>query len=236
MGEILRIERLDKSFGRSMVLRNLDLTLEQGKVHGLLGRNGAGKTTLIRIIMGIIPRDEGSLWFNGHAITYRDTAYKNDIGYVPEDPFFYDEMTIGDLLKLNSSFYSRWDARKAEECLDRFALGRKSRIGNCSRGMKLKLGLAVALASNPELLILDDPTSGLDIPTRRDFLRDLIGRLAEEGTTILFSTHLVHELERIVESVHILHGGRLAFSGDYGEAKRARGAADLEDLFLRVVA
>jgi ABC-2 type transport system ATP-binding protein len=236
MSDILSIEHLDKSFGTTAVLRDFNMALERGKVHGLLGRNGAGKTTLIRIIMGIIPRDRGTLSFQGRAVSYRDAAFKNDIGYVPEDPFFYDDMTIRDLLMLNAGFYARWDQRQADELLERFALRPKMRIGTCSRGMKLKLGLAVAWAAHPELLVLDDPTSGLDVPTRRDFLKDLIRTLAEAGTTILFSTHLVHELERIVESIHILHGGRLALSGDSVDAKRERGAADLEELFLSVVA
>ncbi len=220
MSEVLKVRNLAKSFGRETVFEDLSLTLEKGKVYGLLGRNGEGKTTLIRIIMGVIPADRGEMFYDGEIIGFGDAAYKRKIGYVPEDPFFYGEMKVEELLDFNSAFYPRWDSRKADDYLRMFTLDRRARVKTLSRGMKLKLGFLVALAAGPDLLILDDPTSGIDVPTRHDFLRDIIRELADAGTTILFSTHLVHELERIVEHLIILHGGRLILDLDY-EAVRS---------------
>jgi len=221
MSEILKIKNLCKRFGRKKVLENFNLTLQRGKVHGLLGRNGEGKTTLIRMIMGIIPSNKGEISFKDKKIKFNDVSYKKEVGYIPEDPFFFSWMTIKDLLTLNSSFYPKWNSKKADEFLGIFSLDKKARIKNLSRGMKLKLGLLVALASEPKLLILDDPTSGIDVPTRQDFLKDIIRELCEKGTTILFSTHLVHELERIVEHLSILHGGNLILDESYQKVKDA---------------
>jgi ABC-2 type transport system ATP-binding protein len=235
MSELLRIQRLSKSFGRNRVLEDFDLAIESGRVYGLLGLNGEGKTTLARILMGIIPADGGEVSYKGRRISFGDSAYKREFGYVPEDSFFYEDMTVRGLLDFNARFYPRWDRKRAALDLERFALDPKSRVRTLSRGMKLKLGLAVALAAAPEFLILDDPTSGLDVPTRQDFLRDIIRELAASGTTILFATHMVHELERIVERLLVLHGGRLIVDEDF-EAVKARYQASLEDIFVSLVA
>jgi len=234
MSELLRIERLSKSFGRRSVLRDFNLTIESGRVYGLLGRNGEGKTTLARVLMGVIPADGGSLHFKGRRITFGASDYKREFGYVPEDPFFYDGMTVRGMLAFNARFYPRWDGKRAAADLDRFGLEPKAKIATLSRGTKLKLELVTALAAAPELLILDDPTSGLDVPTRRDFLRDIIRELAASGTSILFATHVVHELERVVERLLILHGGRLILDEDF-DAVKARHQASLEDIFVGLV-
>jgi ABC-2 type transport system ATP-binding protein len=232
MTEILAVDHVHKSFGRNHVLRGLDMALERGKVHGLLGRNGEGKTTLIRVIMGVIPADRGSVRFEGQIVRYADAAYKKNIGYIPEDPFFYGDMTVRAALAFNATFYPAWDDRKAGALLDRFSLNPRTPVRALSRGQKLKLGFVAALSMNPVFLILDDPTSGLDVQTRRDFLKDIIHELAAGGTTILFATHLVHELERIVDRVHILKAGRLVVSEDYERLKAQTGQAGLENIFL----
>ena len=235
MSELLRIQNLSKTFGRHEVLRDFNLAIESGRVYGLLGRNGEGKTTLARILMGVIPADGGDIFYKGKRIAYGESAHKREFGFVPEDPFFYEDMTVQRLLAFNCRFYPKWDGKRAAADLERFALDPKARVGTLSRGMKLKLGLAVALAAAPELLILDDPTSGLDVPTRQDFLRDIIRELAASGTTVLFATHLVHELERIVERLLVLHGGRLILDEDF-DAVKAQHQASLEDIFVRLVA
>jgi len=220
MDAILTIEGLSKSFGRKEVLRGLSMSVEKGKVYGLLGLNGEGKTTLIRILMGVIPGDSGKVIFQGRPVRFSSSRYKADIGYIPEDPFFYDWMTVGGLLGFNRGFYRRWNFGKASAYLEKFGLEARARIRTLSRGMKLKLEFVAALAAEPELLVLDDPTSGLDVPTRRDFLREIIAELASSGTTVLFATHLVHELERIVERVGILHGGRLVLEEDFDTVRQ----------------
>jgi ABC-2 type transport system ATP-binding protein len=221
MDELLTVRNLSKSFGRKTILKNFDLTLEKGKVYGLLGKNGAGKTTLIRMIMGVIPQDSGKIIYKGQTIKFGDAAYKREIGFIPEESMFFSWMTIKELLNFNSSFYPRWNKTRAEEYLDRLSLDKKVKIKHLSRGMKLKVGLIVALAAEPEFLVLDDPTSGLDVPTRQDFLRDIISEILEGGTSILFSSHLVHELEGVIDKLGILHDGHLVIEDEYTNVKNA---------------
>ncbi len=219
MSELLRVERLSKAFGRRAVLRDIGFTVEPGKVYGLMGRNGEGKTTLIRTIMGVIPRDAGVISFKGRPVTFAGADYKRAIGYVPENPFFYGGMSVAGILAFNGRFFPKWDAKKAASDVERFGLDPSAKVRTLSRGQQLKLAVVAALAAGPELLILDDPTSGLDVPTRRDFLRDIIGELARGGTAVLFATHLVHELERIVDHLFILRGGRIVLDEPYDKVK-----------------
>lgn len=221
MREILRVNHLFKSFGRKAILKNFSMTLEKGRVYGLLGINGAGKTTLIRMIMGAIPKDSGEIIYQGAKLKYNDTAYKKNIGFIAEESLFFSWMTAQELLDFNSSFYSSWNSSKVDEYLDRFSLPKKTKIRNMSRGMKLKLGLIAALGSEPELLILDDPTSGMDVPTRQDFLKGIIREILDGGTTILFASHMVHELEGIIDQLGIIHGGCLILEDEYSKVKRA---------------
>jgi len=221
MNGILNIQNLSKSFGKKRVLEDLNLTLEKGKVYGLLGINGEGKTTLIRMIMGVIPPDKGEIFFKNKKINFRDDSYKKEIGFIAEESIFYSWMSIKELLDFNAAFYPTWNTKKVNAYLERFSLDKKTRIRHLSRGMKLKLGLIVTLASEPEFLILDDPTSGLDVPTRHDFLKEIIRELSEAGTTILFSTHIVHEIEGIIDNLGILKYGRLIIDEDFHELKNS---------------
>ena len=221
MSELLKTTGLSKSFGRHVVFNDLNIKLNAGKVYGLLGLNGEGKTTLIRILLGVIPADGGEIRYKDSPVSFRSAAYKEEVGYIPEDPFFFGWMRVEDLLDFNAAFYRRWDRLRAEDLLKRFSLDKKARIKTLSRGMKLRLEMAVALAARPVLLVLDDPTSGLDVPTRHDFLQDIIRELADAGTTLLFSTHLVHELERIVDHLFILQRGRLILDEDHEAVKNA---------------
>lgn len=219
MDELLTIHNLSKSFGRKTILKNFNMTLEKGKVYGLLGKNGAGKTTLIRMIMGIIPKDSGEIIYKGKKVRFGDSAYKKEIGFIPEESIFFSWMTIKELFKFNASFYPTWNESRAKDYLDKLSLDKKMKIKHLSRGMKLKVGLIIALAAEPLFLILDDPTSGLDVPTRQDFLRDVIGEILDGGTTILFSSHLVHELEGIIDKLGILHKGNLIIEDEYANVK-----------------
>ncbi len=221
MNELLRISGLSKSFGRKSVFSGLNLTIDAGRVYGFLGKNGEGKTTLIRILMGVIPANRGEIRYKNAPVSYGSADYKGEFGYIPEDPFFYGGMKISEFLGFNAAFYRRWDGRRADELLGRFSLDKTSRIRTLSRGMKLKLELVTALAAKPAFLILDDPTSGLDVPTRHDFLQNIIRELADSGTTVFFATHLVHELERIVDHLFILDGGRIILDDEYEAVKNS---------------
>jgi len=221
MSEFLRIENLSKGFGKKTVLDHFNMSMDQGKVFGLFGKNGEGKTTLIRMIMGIIPPDSGDIYIKGQKLKYGNSSYKKDIGFIAEDSVFFSWMTVAEILRFNASFFPTWNKAKVDEYLERLSLDRKVKIRNMSRGMKLKLGLIVALGSEPKFLICDDPTSGLDVPTRQEFLRDIIREIVDTGTTILFSSHLVHELEGIVDHVGILHGGHLIIEEHYQALKNS---------------
>ncbi len=219
MSDILRAKNLYKSFGRKHVLNDFSMSLEEGKVYGLLGKNGEGKTTLIRMIMGIIPCDKGKIHYKESEIKFNHPLYKKEVGYIAEESIFFGWMTIRDLMAFNSSFYSKWNENRAKDLLDRFDLEGRLKIKTLSRGMKLKLGLIVALAAEPELLILDDPTSGMDVPTRHDFLKGIISEILEQGTSILFSSHMVHELEGIIDHLGILHDGKLILEDNFEKVK-----------------
>lgn len=221
MNELLRITGLSKSFGRKPVFSGLSLTINAGRVYGFLGKNGEGKTTLIRILMGVIPGDCGEIRYKNAPISFGSAAHKEEFGYIPEEPFFYSGMRVSEFLGFNAAFYRRWDGRRADVLLGRFSLNKTSRIRTLSRGMKLKLELVTALAAKPAFLILDDPTSGLDVPTRHDFLQNIIRELADSGTTVFFATHLVHELERIVDHLFILDGGRIILDDEYETVKNS---------------
>lgn len=212
---MLKVKNLSKSFGRRKVLEDFNLDLEPGIVYGLLGKNGEGKTTFMRILLGIIPPDSGEIYFKGKKLNFRESAYKKNIGFIAEDSIFYSWMTAAELFNFNASFYSKWNKAKARDMLETFSLDNNIRIKKMSRGMKLKLGLITALAAEPELLILDDPTSGLDVPTRHEFIRGMLQEVSAAGTTILFSTHQVHEIERIIQKLGILHQRRLLLQEDF---------------------
>jgi ABC-2 type transport system ATP-binding protein len=173
----------------------------------------------MRTIMGVIPRDAGIISYKGQAVTFGAADYKREIGYVPENPFFYGGLTVAELLAFNGRFFHQWDARRAADDLKRLALDPAAKVRTLSRGQQLKLAFVAALAARPQLLILDDPTSGLDVPTRRDFLRGIIRELADAGTAVLFATHLVHELEPIVDHLFILHGGKIVLDASFEKVR-----------------
>lgn len=219
MDKILELQHLYKRYSRKQVLEDFNMSLERGKVFGLLGNNGEGKTTLIRIIMGIIPADQGKILYEGQPAAFNRPRYKKEVAYIPEESIFFSWMSIHELMTFNASFYPRWNARKGDDLLDRFKLSKKMKIKNLSRGMKLKLGLIIALAAEPKLLVLDDPTSGMDIPTRHDFLKSLIQEILEGGTSILFSSHIVHELEGIIDQLGVLRNGKLVLEEKFDIVK-----------------
>jgi ABC-2 type transport system ATP-binding protein len=221
MSEMLKISGLAKSFGQKRVLADVSFAVEPGRVYGLLGLNGEGKTTLARILMGVIPADRGEVRFKGEALRFSSAGYKREIGFIPEDSFFYGWMKVRELLRLNSSFYPKWDADRVRALAESLGLDPSARIRTLSRGQKLKLGLVAAVGGAPDLLVLDDPTSGLDVPTRHDFLRGVIRDLAERGTAVLFASHMVHELERVADHVLILHGGRIILDRRFDELREA---------------
>jgi ABC-2 type transport system ATP-binding protein len=206
----LSIRNLRKSFGSKTVLEDVTLEVPRGQTFALLGRNGAGKTTLIRILLGLIPADGGMLRVLGRDPAIEPIELRRRVGYLAEDQVMYGWMTPPELCRFLEPFYPSWEMRMAQDYLDRFEIPRHSRIRHLSKGQTVKLGLAIALAHRPDLAILDDPSIGLDPIARKEFNRDLIEHLQAEGRTVVYSSHLLDEVEAVADSVAILHNGRIS--------------------------
>jgi ABC-2 type transport system ATP-binding protein len=204
------IRNLRKSFGSKVVLEDVSLEIPRGQTFALLGRNGAGKTTLIRILLGLIPPDGGSARLLDRDPASEPIEVRRRVGYLAEDQVMYGWMTPLELCRFLEPFYPSWGMRTAQDYLDRFEIPRHSRIRHLSKGQTVKLGLAIALAHRPDLAILDDPSIGLDPIARKEFNRDLIEHLQAEGRTVLYSSHLLDEVEAVADAVAILHNGRIA--------------------------
>jgi ABC-2 type transport system ATP-binding protein len=203
-----------KRFGKLDVLNDLSLSVNAGEVYGFLGRNGAGKSTAIRILMGITGADSGEIHLFGQPATQGVVKLRQRIGYVAQEQNFYPWMTPGVLQKFVAGFYPRWNRKHFDHLASRFDLPISRRIGTFSGGMKAKLALTVALATQPELLLLDEPTAGMDPVARREFL-DLVNEHAlNEGAAVFFSTHLIDEIESAADRIGIIESGRTAYEGE----------------------
>lgn len=206
---VVQIRGLSRRFRRVEALHNVDFDVHRGKVLGLLGENGAGKTTLIKHLLGALKAKEGTVRVFGHDPVKSPEEVLGRIGYLSEDRDMPGWMRVGELMRYNKAFYPKWDDAFAEELREQFELDPKRRIRHLSRGQKAKAGLLCALAHRPELLILDEPSSGLDASVRQHILAAVIRTVAEEGRTVLFSSHLIDEVERVADEVAIIHQGKL---------------------------
>lgn len=210
---LLRISGLEKSFGKVRVLKGLDLTVREGEVYGFLGKNGAGKTTAIRTIMGILRADRGGLELFEESGSRPTNVSKQRIGYVAQEQHFYPWMTCRTLGRFVSGFYPTWDGDEYARLLDLLELPPKRKVANLSGGMRAKLALILALAHRPQLLILDEPTAGLDPAARREFLELVREQARSHRRTTFFSSHIVEEVERVADRVGILDRGVLQYEG-----------------------
>ncbi|TWT87218.1 ABC transporter ATP-binding protein YtrB [Pseudobythopirellula maris] len=206
---VISLKSVSKSFGKSRVLRDVSLTVEPGQTFAFLGRNGAGKTTTIRLLLGLLKRDAGEISVLGldparDALTLRDR-----VGYLAEDQAMYGWMRVEELVRFVAPFYTGWDHDLASRYLREFELPLATKIKHLSKGQCVRLGLVLALAHRPELVILDDPALGLDPIMRKQFNRDLITHLQGEGRTVLYSSHLLDEVEPVADMVAILDDGRV---------------------------
>ena len=232
------------SYGRRQVLEQVDLEVRRGQVYGFLGRNGAGKTTTLQILLGILVPRGGTIAFAGHTVGRTTPSMKQRIGYVSQHQHFYSWMTGRRLGRFVAGFYPRWDQKGFDRWLDALQIDGRQRVGTLSGGTKMKLAMALALATRPEILILDEPTAGVDPIARAEILGLMRRAVDEEGQTVLFSTHNIHEVEEIADVVGVLHRGALAYQGpldDFVDHVRtttgdALPDANLEQAFIRLVA
>lgn len=216
---IVEIRRVTRQFGNKTALDDLSLTVPRGGVFGLIGGNGAGKTTLIKHILGMLKAQSGSVRVFGLDPVENPVGTLGRIGYLSEDRDLPNWMRIGELMRYTQAFFPNWDERYAEELREAFDLDANARVKNLSRGQRARAGLLIALAHRPELLVLDEPSSGLDPVVRRDILGAIIRTIADEGRTVLFSSHLLDEVERVADRVAIIHQGRIMLTAPMDEIK-----------------
>lgn len=209
----LRLIDVRKAFGSLVVLDGLSLSVDQGEVFGFLGRNGAGKSTAIRILMGITRSDAGNVEVFGQPMRSNMIKLRQRIGYVAQDQNMYPWMTPRVIARFVKGFYPSWDEQRYKALLTRFELPPKRRIGTFSGGMKAKLALTLALSTRPELLILDEPTAGMDPVARREFLDLVREQVMQDGASTLFSTHLIDEIEAIADRIAIVESGKTVYEG-----------------------
>ncbi len=204
------LQGLKVSFGSQRVLDGLDWSLPTGQVVGLLGRNGAGKTTLIEALLGLREPDAGTALLFGHPSQALPDAVRARIGYVPQRSDLFEWMTAEQMLAYFRSFYPRWNTAKVDGLMSRWDIARDKPVGKLSGGQQQRLSIIRALAHEPELLVLDEPVASLDPAGRRDFLGELVEQVVDRRTTIVFSTHILSDLERVAVDVAFLSGGRIA--------------------------
>ena len=199
---------------RYFTLEDIHLKLPRGQIMGLIGANGAGKSTTIRVLMGLVHQDSGEVRVLGHSMPAEQVAAKWDIGFASEDMRLYDSMTLDWHMSFMRSIYPNWDAAYARLLVKRFGLRVDQKMKGLSHGRRVKAALLLVLARKPQLLVLDEPTTGLDPVARHEILRELTGVMAEEGRSILFSSHNTQDVEQISDQITFIDRGRIIDSMD----------------------
>ena len=202
----IEIRSLAKRFGRNEVLTDVSLAVPQGQTFAFLGRNGAGKTTTIRMLLGLMKQSAGTVRVLGLDPARDALEIRRRVGYLAEDQQMWGWMTVRQIIAFMAPFYPTWDNDLAEQYVKQFELPATTKIKHLSKGQNVRLGLLLALAHRPELVILDDPTLGLDPIMRKQFLRDVVEHL-QGSVTVFFSSHLLYEVEPVADQVAILNSG-----------------------------
>ncbi|MGA2278615.1 MAG: ABC transporter ATP-binding protein [Terracidiphilus sp.] len=237
---IVLVERVTKDFGGKTAVKDLSFAVPAGQICGLLGPNGAGKTTLFRLLMGILKATNGRLIVDGLDAFEDRVEVKRRIGYLPDEPIFYSYLSAREILELSAAMHGldpRTAMDRLEPTITRLKLSDEmdNYAEDYSRGMKKKLGLLLAMLHEPRLLVLDEPTNGLDVESTRLFY-EMMGEAAAAGTTVLFSTHLMDHVARLCTHAVVINEGQLAAKGSLEELRALTGLEDLEDIFVKLTA
>ena len=233
---VISVTDVTRRFGAKTALARVSLSMPRGAVYGLVGANGAGKTTLIKHILGLLRAESGMVRVFGLDPVADPVAVLSRIGYLSEENDLPGWMRVDELIRYSRAFYPAWDDRYAEELRHAFALDPTAKIKNLSRGQKARVGLLIALAHRPELLVLDEPSSGLDPIVRRDILGAVIRTIAHEGRTVLFSSHLLEEVEQVADHVTMISRGRILLSAPLQAIKESHRVGEhlpsLDEIFV----
>ena len=226
---LLEIKNLYKNYGEKQVLNNITLTVPRGKIIGLLGKNGTGKTTLIKLINGLLTPTEGEIIFEGEKIGPQS---KLNIAYLPERTYLDKSMTINETLKFFKEFYSNFDIDKAKDLLKKLDLDENQKIIKMSKGMQEKVQLVLVMSRKADLYILDEPLGGTD-PATRDYILDTILTNFNEGASIIISTHIISDIERILDEVIFIDKGEIKLISDADELRNKENAS-IDEIFRRM--
>lgn len=210
---MLRLENVSKKFD-NFELKNISFHLEEGFIMGLVGPNGSGKTTLIKLIMNLLQADEGNIYFQGKDILENPREFKDSIGFVYDNLYFYEHLKVKDFKSTVSYFYSKFDSDKFDNYLLKFKINKNTKIKNLSKGQNIKLMLANALSHDAKLLILDEPTSGLDPIFRKEMIEILQEELINGDKSVIISTHITQDLSQAADYITFINNGELVFSED----------------------
>ncbi len=233
MSNVVEVDNLSRQFGKMLALNNVSLQLRPGLVYGLVGANGAGKTTLMKHVLGLLRAQQGAVRVFGMDPVKHPVEVLSRIGYLSEDRDLPEWMRIDELLEYTAAYYPGWDRSYARELLDTFGLDGSKRIKSLSKGMRAQAGLVAAVAHHPELLLLDEPSTGLDAVVRKDILNAIIRAVADNGRTVIFSSHLLDEVELMSDNVFMINQGQLVLEGsldtirDEHQVFHVRGCATL---------
>jgi ABC-2 type transport system ATP-binding protein len=196
-------------YGKRTAVDGVTLTISEGSVYALLGRNGAGKSSFVRCLLGQLRPDQGQVELFGSDVWTHRAKLMERVGIVAEEPDAPPDMRVGELADFSSKLYARWNQSSFDARLERFEIAPKSRFGDLSKGQRKQVTLALALAGSPEILVLDDPTLGLDVVARKSLFEEVIADMADRGITVLITTHDLDAVEAIADRVGILRQGRL---------------------------
>lgn len=209
---IIETRNVSRAFNGTHAVRDLNLRVRRGSIYGFLGRNGAGKTTAIKLLVGLLRVDAGEVRVLGKDPWDFTVEDRQRVGYLSEKQTLMPGMRVDALIEFTSTFYPNWDGAMCERVLKRFKLDPAKRIKELSGGQQRQVGFLLALAQRPDLLILDEPAATLDAVARREFLEEVLALLREEGKTVLFSSHILSDVERIADEIGIMAGGTLKLS------------------------
>ena len=227
--ELLECKNLCKDYGKKKVLKNINLVIPRGKIIGLLGKNGTGKTTLIKLINDLLIPTSGEILINGKSVGVES---KKIISYLPERTYLDKSMTVLETINYFEEFYDNFDSKKAKKLIKDLNLNLDSKLSKMSKGMQEKVQLVLVMSRKADLYILDEPLGGVD-PATRDYILDTILSNFNEGASVVISTHLISDIERILDEVIFIDKGKIILTGNT-DALREKENSSIDEIFRRM--